>query len=357
MIEGLDNLLAETRQPGLAELRRFLAAMFAVEGDNGRVVEVTKLLRSRVFRVVVEVNATRRSLVIKRLSPELAYRERRVLERWLPRIDMDGYGPPLLGSVAEQSGQCVWHVYEDLGPWTLDKHLDDADSVAAATKLVAKLHQRAAEHSVLAECRSSGGDFGKWFYESSIRDAIRNLNALDGDSRIVQSKNRGVVDKLLSRLDSLWEQRTDRAELMAEFGGPETLVHGDLWTTNIFVVPGVELAARLIDWDHIGVGQVAYDLSTYLLRFPAERRQTVLESYHEAVAPLDWERPTPDIFNLLCETAEYARLASATVWSAINVHEDRTEWAFAELEEIDQWFDALAPVLPVATTFSQASGS
>lgn len=124
MIEGLDNLLAETRQPGLAELRRFLAAMFAVEGDNGRVVEVTKLLRSRVFRVVVEVNATRRSLVIKRLSPELAYRERRVLERWLPRIDMDGYGPPLLGSVAEQSGQCVWHVYEDLGPWTLDKHLE-----------------------------------------------------------------------------------------------------------------------------------------------------------------------------------------------------------------------------------------
>jgi hypothetical protein len=357
VIDGLHNLLAETKQPGLPELRCYLEKTLAAEGGSGRIIEVTKLLRSRVFRVKIELNDAERSLVIKRLSPELAYRERRVVERWLPRIEMDGYGPPLLGSAAEASGRCVWHVYEDLGPFTLDKHLDDESSVLAATQLIADLHRRSAEHSVLAECRVAGGDFGMWFYESSIRDGIRNLAALGSDPRSSEPKQRRLLDKLLERMNRLWEQRTYRAEAMAELGGPETLLHGDLWTTNIFVMPGEKKVARLIDWDHIGVGQVAYDLSTLLLRFPAERRREVLDAYYAAIAPLGWQLPSTDNFNLLCETAEFARLASATVWSAISAHEDPTEWAFEELDAIDQWFEALSPILPVAEAYERALGS
>jgi hypothetical protein len=350
VIDGLDNLLAETRQPGLPELRRYLADLFAADGASGRIVEVSKLLRSRVFRVTAEVNESQRSLIIKRLTPELAYKEKRVLERWLPRIEMNGYGPPLIGTVPEQTGQCVWHVYEDLGPWTLDKQLGNEDAVKAATCLVAELHQRGADHPVLAECRSAGSEFGIWFYETSIRDGIRNLAALNADAKTTQPEQRQLVDRLLERLHTLWDERTYRAAAMAAFGGPETLLHGDLWTTNIFVTPGDKLTARLIDWDHIGVGQVAYDLSTYLLRFPAASRRGVLDIYRAATTSFDWELPAADEFNLLCETAEYARLTTATIWAAINAHADPVAWAFAELEAVDQWFEALQPILPVTGT-------
>ena len=355
MIEGLDTLLIETDQPGLAELRLFLAEMFAADGGHGRIVEVSKLWRSRVFRVTAEQNGTERSLVIKRLTPELAYKEKRVVERWLPRIDMGEYGPPLLGAAAEQTGRCVWHVYEDLGPWTLDKQMDDMACVEVATRHVADIHMRGTEHAVLAECRCAGEDFGMGFYESSIRDGIRNLMAISSGPAPLQAAQQRLIDKLLEKLSELWAQRNYRAEALANCGGPETLLHGDLWTTNIFVMPGDKLQARLIDWDHIGVGQISYDLSTYLLRFPAERRQSVLDCYQAAVEPLNWELPAAEDFNLLCETAELARLSTATLWSAINACEHPTDWAFAELNEISQWFEALQPLLPVATSYEQAS--
>ena len=156
-------MLIETKQPGLKELRCYLADMYATDCVKGRIVTVTKLLRSRVFRVIVELDGVKHSLVIKRLSPDLAYLERRVIERWLPRLKMDRYGPPLIGSVAEKSGKCVWHVYEDLGSWTLDKHLEDTASVLKATHLIADLHRRSSLHPLLAECRTSGCDFGICF--------------------------------------------------------------------------------------------------------------------------------------------------------------------------------------------------
>jgi hypothetical protein len=357
MIEGLDKLLKETGQSGLPELRRYLGEIFAAEAKSGRIVEVSKLLRSRVFRITIELDGAERSLVIKRLTPELAYKEKRVVERWLPRINMGEYGPPLLGSAAERSGQCVWHVYEDLGPWTLDKQMDNAACVEVATQHVAEIHMRGTKHAVLAECRCAGEDFGMGFYKSSIRDGIRNLLALKSGPGQLQPQQRRLVDKLLAKFDDLWAQRNYRAEALANFGSPETLLHGDLWTTNIFVIPGDKLQARFIDWDHIGVGQITYDLSTYLLRFPIEQRQKVLDCYQTAVAPLNWELPAAENFNLLCETAELARLATATLWSAINAYEHPTDWAFAELSEISQWFENLKPLLPVEVACEQASGS
>jgi hypothetical protein len=357
MIEGLDNLLIETDQPGLAELRLYLAEMFAAEGKSGRITNVSKLLRSRVFRVTAELDDAERSFVIKRFTPELAYKEKRVVERWLPRIDMAEYGPPLLGAAAEQSGRCVWHVYEDLGPWTLDQQMADAACVEVATRQVANIHMRGTEHAVLAECRCAGEDFGMGFYESSVRDGIRNLMAIKSHAETLQPQQLRLLDKLLAKFDELWVLRNYRAEALANLGSPETLLHGDLWTTNIFVMPGDELQARLIDWDHIGVGQITYDLSTYLLRFPIEQRQKVLDCYQAEVAALNWELPSAEDFNLLCETAELARLATATLWSAINAYEHPTDWAFAELSEISQWFENLKPLLPVDAAYEQASGS
>src|SRR5256712_10003264 len=68
--------------------------------------------------------------------------------------------------------------------------------------------------------------------------------------------------------------------MLETLGGPETLLHGDLWTTNTFVATtGDGLVARLIDWDHAAVGPASYDLSTFLYRFPRRERPWILEAY------------------------------------------------------------------------------
>src|SRR6266567_5240564 len=43
-----------------------------------------------------------------------------VERRWLSAVGMREHGPALLGSVAEPSCSCVWHVYDDLGDRELD---------------------------------------------------------------------------------------------------------------------------------------------------------------------------------------------------------------------------------------------
>ena len=92
-------------------------------------------------------------------------------------------------------------------------------------------------------------------------------------------------ERLIARLCGLLEEVRHRAQALREFGGPETLLHGDLWTTNTFVVPtAAGPQARLIDWDHAGVGRFSYDLSTFLLRFPADDRPWILEAYAAATA-------------------------------------------------------------------------
>src|SRR2546428_13874867 len=73
--------------------------------------------------------------------------------------------------------------------------------------------------------------------------------------------------------------------MLETLGGPETLLHGDLWTTNTFVATaGDGLVARLIDWDHAAVGPASYDLSTFLYRFAKRERPWILEAYQRRVA-------------------------------------------------------------------------
>ena len=66
-----------------------------------------------VLRLVVSLQGE----IVKRLDPEIAKRNCLVARRWLPAIGLGENGPPVLGSTAERNGQCIWHIYEDLGDW------------------------------------------------------------------------------------------------------------------------------------------------------------------------------------------------------------------------------------------------
>src|SRR5439155_1119908 len=79
----------------------------------------------------------------------------------------------------------------------------------------------------------------------------------------------GVTERLLERLVGLRADAARRAQVFEQAGGPDTLLHGDLWTINAFVAPTAGgLRAQLVDWDRVGVGPFSYDLSAFLLRVP-----------------------------------------------------------------------------------------
>ena len=66
----------------------------------------------------------------------------------------------------------------------------------------------------------------------------------------------------------LEQEEPERAQVLASVGGPDTLLHGDLWPTNAIVqTRGDGFSVRLIDWDEVGAGPGWYDVSTLLLRF------------------------------------------------------------------------------------------
>jgi Ser/Thr protein kinase RdoA (MazF antagonist) len=213
--------------------------------------------------------------------------------------------------------------------------------VKAAVDLIARLHLRMADHPLLGEVHLHAGDYGIHFYESSVRDAICALAAVKA-----QGEERELCDRLLRRLSRLQEETPERAQALADYGGPQTMLHGDLWTINVFILPaGGGAQARLIDWDRAAVGPMSYDLSTFLLRFGQPERARLLALYQEAVERAGWRLPGMRELNLLFETAELARYASRIIWPAIALTQDNADWGLAELGEVEKWFENLAPVL------------
>jgi len=345
MIEGLVSILKDKDQAGVAELQALLQEIIG-DDVNGRLLSEEKLLRSRVYRLRFEIKEKLYSFVVKRLTPNLSQLEQTVVGRWLPQVGLKENGPPLIGVAAERKGRCIWHVYDDLGDSSLVKYMQDEKIVRDAVNLLARVHTCFEGHLLLGECRIYGTHYGVGFFSSCVLEAIRILE-LVRDSK--NNFHRSVVESLLRHLSLLFDTRSSRERMLAEFMVPETVLHGDLWTNNFLVdhiCDGVRML--LIDWDHIGVGPVTYDISTLLLRFPQNDRVKIVQWYQEATKNKNWKFPDYCVLNKLFETAEYARLANATIWPAISAAERQAEWAFDELEEINGWFENVRPVLPLS---------
>ncbi len=364
-MESLHHLLAGTAEVGLAELREALGELCR-NGKAARIITQQKLRRPHIYRVRVEDAGTVRSLIVKRLNPEIAQRNERVVRRWLPAVGLPQAGPPLLGIAAERSGQCVWHIYDDLGDCSLagadppegEKELDvgflskpafqsDPKHLQAAVTTIAQIHVRFAEHPLLAECRLFGQDFGSCFFTSTVRDALRSLGVLQAPKFKFPYERKMLLQRLRQRIELLLEEQPHRMQTLVEFGGPETLLHGDLSPKNTMVFQDISgLHTRLIDWDYVGVGPVSYDLSNFLSHFPSGERQCILKIYVRCMEQLGWRFAKGTDWNLLFDTAECARLANTTMWRAVALGEGEADWAFDDLKLIDRWFDMLRPVLP-----------
>ena len=204
----------------------------------------------------------------------------------------------------------------------------------------ASSHTKAAGHPLVPECRHYCGDLGAPFFAANVRDALAVVEALAPPRVQPTPEQSALRDRLLVRLRGLRDEGPERARMLRESGQPDTLLHGDLWTTNALVTAtGDRLTARLIDWDHAAVGPPSYDLSTFLYRFPRRERPAILAAYRGAVAGATWSLPPDAELAVLFETAEYARYAAAVI-------QEGAAWGWEQLAEVERWFEALEPALP-----------
>jgi hypothetical protein len=345
---GLQQALGEGDQPGFAELWDVLRDLPEIAGFD-RIVGVRRL-KTRVFRLQVTNGWQRRSVVLKRLEPAVAQRDRMIAERWLPALCLGDCCARVLGVAAAREGDLVWHVYQDLGDETLALRCD-AGRVRATMDLIAELHTRAAHHPVLPDVRRYAANLGPAYFTANVADAIAALERL-ADAKIEPpGEFAGVPGRLLDRLLRLRDDGTRRARVFEGASGPDTLLHGDLWPVNVFVTDAEGFRARLVDWDRAGVGPFSYDLSAFVFRFPPAARRGILEVYREAVARAGWRLAPMRELAVLFDTAERARYANRVIWPVHALLAERAAWGFPELAEVERWFRDLdaASATPAAS--------
>ena len=337
---GLRRVLELSGEPAAAELCEVLTGLLDGGDPVDRVYSLCRL-KPRVFRLSIATATPVRSVVLKRLEPSVAQRNHLIAERWLPALRLGDRCARLLATAADRRGACVWHVYEDLGDETLADRLD-AERIAATVDFIAELHTRAANHPVLPDARRYCGSLGIQYFLANVGDAIAALEKLASAGIEIPREYVGLADRLRDRLVALLADTPRRAHVFERAAGPDTLLHGDLWTINVFVVAaGDELRARLVDWDRMGVGPFSYDLSTFLFRFRAAERPAILERYQDRVANAGWRVASPLELEILFDTAERARYANRVIWPALALMQEHAAWGFPELAEVERWFQTL----------------
>lgn len=284
------------------------------------------------------------SVVMKRREPGAAHRDRLLVRRWLPAVGLADAGPPLLATVGEQEGGAAWSVYEWLDGQCLDRIPVDPGAVDRLVDVVATMHVRFAGHPLMAEVRHHGAHLGRDAYAGQLDDAMLALSAARRDAVVRTHLPEALLTDLERAVRRAREETPALLALLGRVGGPDTLLHGDLWPKNVVAGPGW---LRLIDWERLGVGPAIYDLSTLLMRLPPAARRGVLDRYLTQVAAAGWPLPTVDEVVLLTTALERARLATLISWRVLDLLQapasPAAAWAAGQLRSIRTWWHQIDP--------------
>lgn len=248
------------QEPSAAEIATIVAD--ALSAHRGPPIQITDLqVRPEAcsthpldrLRVTLD-SGERLALVWKRLQPDSERKSGDLLADGNPRevliyrrlLARSRFGAAdLYASHYDAAEDRGWLLLEDVGDWSLD----DAGTAEwrAAVRQLAQLH--AAYHRREAELRALGclGEHDSDYYLRIARTARRNLEIA------------GALNAL-ARFDDL----VTAFGAVAEYVGrqPRTLVHGDLFPSNVIVQPGPMI--RLIDWEWAAIGVGAWDLARLL---------------------------------------------------------------------------------------------
>lgn len=316
----------------------------------GDVEQLAASRPGRVYRLTFTTATGPVAIVAKRHLPRRARANRLVAARWMPAVGLNAICPAVRGVCIEPGSAAVWQLYEDLPGEGMEHHEFDPARVSAVVELLAEVHGRFSGHALLDECRAHGDDLGIAFFTSQLERCIWNLSGIGSSDLRLSAEQRDLIDRFRDRLDTLYRGWQARLAIVRDSERVVTLLHGDLWTSNTLVLAhDGGFAARLIDWDHVGVGPATYDLSTFLYRFPAEHRPWIVARYRDAVARQGLRLPDDSSLNVLFETAEYGRYGWCLAEAAVAARRGEA-WALEDMAQIETWFaqlEAAGPALEV----------
>lgn len=184
------------------------------------------------------------TVILKRLQPrpDRDVRRRILIHRRLlagGRFD----APAVYASVCDEARGRYWLFLEDVGEWRLD-WCDVADW-QAAYRWLGRMH--AAYHAREEELRALGclGEHKPAFYCFFARAGREVLQRYAGRRRLAR------FERLMRRWFDVSVAYLERQ--------PRTLVHGDMYCTNLMVQSGQRI--RPIDWDSASIGVAGWDVA------------------------------------------------------------------------------------------------
>jgi Phosphotransferase enzyme family len=206
----------------------------------------------------------RRSLLDSRDS-ELHRREGQFFASDLPGLLPDGLATPADAALLHHDG-LAWIVMRDIGPALETPWTPSAASTVA--QRAALLYAPGASRPELLELPWLERA-GHSAYTHHVPAGHANLDALTEHPLLTALFTREQTRDLHACLDAAGQLTSLAAEL------PATLVHGDLTPRNAGLDGDDTLV--LIDWEHVGVGPVGFDLGTFVSLYRAFGGQGVLD--------------------------------------------------------------------------------
>ncbi|HZT96340.1 MAG TPA: aminoglycoside phosphotransferase family protein [Chloroflexota bacterium] len=264
-------------------------------------------------------------VIFKRLDPAArpggGRQEVLIYQRVVPNAR---FGAPVLyASLYNHEEAQYWLFLEEVRGWTLDD--GDWEDYLAAARSLGRLHGTYLERE--AELRQFGclPELGRWYYETAVRTARRNLHLAGAEEALVR------FDGLMVGFNAVVRQLVRQ---------PRALVHGDIFVHNILIQSGGRI--RLVDWELAAIGLPQWELSRLLSGWGTDKRHLVevyLDEYQRAAGspvnlPAFWRTLSQcEIVNPLLElgwSVEYCR------------DESKVSWALRKLESIWRQLDGEA---------------
>jgi len=288
--------MTDQRLPDAETIETVLASQGGAWGRGVRVLSVRDLSqgfsRAAVLRVCVAVPYTEPSVWIVKVpgwgqqsllesrDEQLDHREAHFFRSGVAGLLPRGTTTPPHVTVVGHNG-LDWIIMRDVDA-VLQQRWTPANAITAAER-VALLHLPAdGEPGLLDAPWLERAGYAA--YTHHVPDGHDNLEALGADPRLRTLFTPEQVDALHAGLDAAPHLAARAAEI------PTTLVHGDLTPRNAGLDADGGLV--LIDWEHVGVGPVGYDLGTFVSMYRAFGghgeldEPAVLEAYAETVSTL-----------------------------------------------------------------------
>lgn len=260
-------MMSDRTLPSAERIEAVLAAHAGPWGSGPRVLEVEDLSpglgQAAVLRVHTADRDNRSQWIVKipgggarslldARDEQLNDREVAFFRSALPARLPTGLTAPSAAVVHDGEGP-EWIVMRDIGPALGNPWTPEAAGTAAAR--LALLHAQALADPDLLDLPWLERA-GHHAYAHHIPSGHDNLDALPADPRLADLFTPAQVRALHRCLNA--------AEALADLASrlPSTLVHGDFTPLNA----GLDAAQTLvlIDWEHVGVGPIGFDLATFV---------------------------------------------------------------------------------------------